>query len=305
MKVANLPCIIIKLHLTPKLILIMQMCIDDFWLRITCSFISTSSCRDLCYTLYTVYAGRFICRAAPALQEGVCWMLGCPPVCRRKTIPHRTTKGERLCFAERYTGETQEFWRSVIFTDKTNFSSIPRSTRHCRRPIGERYHENFIFHSDRLGRVSQAMYGWMWFGGVGEIIPAEGTLTSLQYINILETCLLPSVRMCAIDEPLPIILVQDRSPIHTSRAVTTWFANHQEFQLLDWPPKGCDINPIENLWGIMKSEWEVQEKTKASIIQKSTETWESLRRTPDICEKARRLHPFTFAAGDRCWLWLD
>lgn len=194
-------------------------------------------------------------------------------------------KAERLRFAQTYAEENVDFWRSVIFTDESSFSSVSTPGRHCRRRIGERYNDNNIWTTDRSGRVSQAIHGWMWYGGVGELIPIEGNMDSYDYINILETSLLPSVRTYAIVEPLPIYLVQDRSPIHTSRIVREWFSNHPELRLLDWPPKGCDINPIENLWGIMKREWEVEEKTKAEIIRKCNEVWESIRRRPDTCSK--------------------
>lgn len=144
-----------------------------------------------------------------------------------------------------------EFWRSVIFTDETSFSSVTAPWRHCRRHTGTRFHVNHIFESNRSGRVTQSMHGWMWFGGVGELVPIEGNLNGEEYINILETSFLPSVRAYALPEPLPIYMVQDNCPIHTCRLVKEWFTRHQEIRLLPWPPKGCDIHPIENLWAII------------------------------------------------------
>ncbi|KAK4307763.1 hypothetical protein Pmani_020501 [Petrolisthes manimaculis] len=81
------------------------------------------------------------------------------------------------------------------------------------------------------------------------------------------------------------LLSEDRSTIHTSRIVREWFSNYPEIRLLDWPPNGCDINPIDNLWGIMKREWEVEEKSKAEIIRKCNEVWERFRRRPDTWSK--------------------
>lgn len=42
--------------------------------------------------------------------------------------------------------------------------------------------------------------------------------------------------------------VQDLSTIYTSRAVKVWFKNPPEIELLPWPPKGEDFNPIEKIW---------------------------------------------------------
>ena len=52
MKVANFPFVIFKIHLTPKLSPKMQMCIDDFRLRITCSFTCASMDLNSRDTLY-------------------------------------------------------------------------------------------------------------------------------------------------------------------------------------------------------------------------------------------------------------
>ncbi|KAK3893585.1 hypothetical protein Pcinc_002650 [Petrolisthes cinctipes] len=58
-------------------------------------------------------------------------------------------KAQRLQFAERYAGRDLEFWRSVIFTDVTSFSSVAAPWRHCRRHTGSRYEAKHIFESNR------------------------------------------------------------------------------------------------------------------------------------------------------------
>lgn len=175
------------------------------------------------------------------------------------------------------------FWQSVTFTDEKCSSSVSAPGRQCWRLKNERFVRKHIFEIERSGRVTQGMHGWMWYGGVGELVDIEGNLNSEVYINILETSFLPAVRAYAIPEPLPIYFVQDNSPIHNSRAVKQWFSNHPEIILIDWPPNGCDLNPIENLWSIMVKEWEPEEKTKSAIMKKCLEIWESIRRTPNVC----------------------
>lgn len=44
------------------------------------------------------------------------------------------------------------------------------------------------------------------------------------------------------------------SPIHTARATLDWLALQPLLIPLQWPTKGCDMNPIENLWGILVTE---------------------------------------------------
>lgn len=189
----------------------------------------------------------------------------------------------RLTFARQYVQYDANFWENVIFTDEKSFSSMATTGKHCWRLPNTRFKARNICERSRSGRVSVSFHGWMWAAGPVELVTIDGNLNAQEYINILETSLLPSVRAYAIPEPNNIMLVQDRSPIHTSRAVMDWFRQHPEIQLIDWPTKGCDCNPIENLWGIMVQEWQVPEKTREAIQGKAQEVWESIRRRPNIC----------------------
>ncbi|GBO42429.1 hypothetical protein AVEN_69110-1 [Araneus ventricosus] len=49
------------------------------------------------------------------------------------------------------------------------------------------------------------------------------------------------------------IFQQDNAPCHKPRIVLEWFEEHtDEFHLMSWPPKSSDINPMENIWNVMK-----------------------------------------------------
>ncbi|KAK4328580.1 hypothetical protein Pmani_001056 [Petrolisthes manimaculis] len=100
--------------------------------------------------------------------------------------------------------------------------------------------------------------------------------TGQEYIDVLENVLIPSVRYTTIPHPHPIRLVHDRSPVHMCRVVQDWLCQHLELEVLDWPPMGCDIDPIENLWGIMVRDWDIGEQRNIQAIeQKAHEVWES------------------------------
>ena len=44
---------------------------------------------------------------------------------------------------------------------------------------------------------------------------------------------------------------QDNDPKHKSRVVKSWLDGN-EINVLEWPPQTTDLNPIENLWRIIK-----------------------------------------------------
>ncbi len=47
------------------------------------------------------------------------------------------------------------------------------------------------------------------------------------------------------------IFQQDLAPAHTAKGIKSWFNGHG-VTVLDWPANSPDLNPIENIWGIVK-----------------------------------------------------
>ena len=68
--------------------------------------------------------------------------------------------------------------------------------------------------------------------------------SSNSYINSLEQALIP------IYEP-GRIFQQDNAPIHKSETVREWFEVHGIW-VMDWPPHSPDLNPIKNIWRLLK-----------------------------------------------------
>ncbi len=79
------------------------------------------------------------------------------------------------------------------------------------------------------------------------------------------------------------IFQQDLAPAHTAKGTKSWFNDHG-VTVLDWPANSPDLNPIENLWGIVKRKMRDTRPNNADELKATVkETWASI--PPQQCHK--------------------
>ncbi|KAH8035617.1 hypothetical protein HPB51_007852 [Rhipicephalus microplus] len=190
--------------------------------------------------------------------------------------PHITDrqKSMRPQFGRSVQAWGSEEWGKFVLSDKSTFSS---------RWDQERYSPQYTQSVFASGRCSLSVWATMTREGLVPLILIDGNLSASSYSIIIERELLPYV----LNRPFKdgcFVYQHDRSPIHTARSVKSLLED-LAVRTLEWPPVGVDLNPIENVWGLVKRRLAARNlgsSTKGTPFAAIQEEWEALRSRPEI-----------------------
>ncbi len=100
-------------------------------------------------------------------------------------------------------------------------------------------------------KFPQSVMVWsaMSSAGVGPLCFLRFKVNTTIYQEVLEHFMLPAADQLYGDADF--IFQQDLAPAHSAKATSTWFKDHG-IPVLNLPANSPDLNPIENLWGIVK-----------------------------------------------------
>ena len=136
------------------------------------------------------------------------------------------------------------------------------------------------------------VWGGIFSLGKTKLFVMDEKVNSLVYTQILGDYLLPFANATYGDD---FIFQQDNCSVHKSRD-TKQYLQEEGVEVLEWPSKSPDLNPIENLWGILVrmvyNDGKKRYKNKAELREALILNWSKIRLST--------VHKLVSTMPDRC-----
>jgi transposase len=186
----------------------------------------------------------------------------------KKSLPRATPmltaahKQKRIEWAQQHINDD---WNKTLFSDETAFQLFRNTVK--------RWHkENRPIRPMPKDRAKIFAWGGFCVMGKTSLFCFRRIMNAEFYVEILENHI-PEIDAMLSDHWR---LQQDNDPKHTSRLAKAFLQNNVP-EVMDWPSNSPDLNPIENLWAIVKGNVERRMPKNLTELERfMAEEWEAI-----------------------------
>jgi len=171
---------------------------------------------------------------------------------RKKPFLSRRHRRLRLEYAKRFDNMQPSWWSRVLFSDE---ASVELHGTSGRVSVWRRPHEAFdarcVIPTYKSSRKSLMVWSSITADGVGTLHFCEESVTGDYYRRVLRKEVPVTKALLGLSGET--LFVHNNAPAHTAK-LTAGCLRDLRLISLGHPPQSPDLNPIENLWFIMKKE---------------------------------------------------
>ena len=188
-------------------------------------------------------------------------------------------KARRIQFAKKHLEDVDGLIDATIWSDETTVRKAPKSKSISFRVHAGTKPEDLPFNYQfQNGGFSVMFWGCISIWGIGPLVAMDGSQNSDSYIELLKSYVIPKLEAAKELLGVEFTFMQDNAPCHKSKKVTEFLAN-SDVSVLDWPAQSPDLNPIENIWNIIKERRRRKygvPQTRADLIKQIFDIWSEL-----------------------------
>lgn len=152
-------------------------------------------------------------------------------------------KLKRLEFASKFYNKSHSYWNKFVCADASSFILNTIYKSKCWRRTGS------VVINERSRNYSLKyvkFWGFITPDGIGKLVKIDGRFNSQSYCKMLKTYFLEEGYHRRYK------IIQDLDTVHYS-SYSRRFMNANNIQVLkEFPPQGCELNLIENVWYYLK-----------------------------------------------------